>query len=211
MGYYQAGFDVVGIDILHQPKYPFEFHQGDALDYLVAHHHEFDAFHASPPYQEHTKAGKQHRAAGKVYGCHIEQVRAAFEATGKPWVIENVPGSPLRDPVELCGCMFPNLKTYRPRLFEANIELIQPEHDRHLAKTTKMGRPPKTGEYIHVVGHFSGVDFAREAMGIDWLGRDELAQAIPPAYTKFVGEQLLESLRMASAIPHLQEARYERL
>lgn len=191
MGYHRAGWDVVGVDKDPQPRYPFEFHQGDALKFLLEHHVEFSAFHGSPPCQAFTNAQK---IMSNDHPDYITATRAAFELIGKPWVIENVPGAPMLDPVELCGCMFDGLRTYRPRLFESNIDLVQPPHCEHRARTTKMGRPPVEGEFMHVVGNFSGVAQAREAMGIDWMTRDELREAIPPAYTEFVGRQLLAAI-----------------
>jgi len=190
-GYSNAGFDVTGIDIEPQPKYPFKFIQCDALEYLSEHYHEFDAIHASPPCQAYTKAGKEHRKNGKVYADFLEATRDLCKQIGKPYIIENVPDAPMENPIVLCGSMF-GLKTYRHRQFEGNINLVAPDHPKHIAKNTKMGRKPVEGEFIQVVGHFSGVPFAREAMGIDWLGQKELAQAIPPAYTEFLGAQIIE-------------------
>lgn len=189
MGYHRAGFEVVGVDINPQPRYPFAFHRGDALKFLLEHHHEFDAFHASPPCQAFTKAQKIQKNDHPDY---LRAVREAFTMIGKPWIIENVPGAPLIDPVELCGCMFDGLRTYRPRLFESGsgVVLPQPTHRPHIARTAKMGRPPAEGEFMHVVGNFSGVESARSAMDIDWMVRDELREAIPPAYTEFIGHQL---------------------
>ena len=190
-GYADAGFEVVGVDILPQPKYPFEFHCADALEFLKDNHGDFDAVHASPPCQAYTSSTKHWRGEGRKYPDYVALTRAALDATGLPYVIENVPSSPLQDPMMLCGEMF-GLKTYRHRLFESNCNIHAPPHPPHSAPQTKMGRPPKDGEYIQVVGHFSGVPFAREAMEIDWLGQKELAQAIPPAYTKFIGLQIME-------------------
>lgn len=193
MGYHRAGFEVVGVDIDPQPNYPFEFHQGDALKFLLEHYQEFDAFHGSPPCQAFTNAQK---IQGNDHPDFVTATRAAFELIGKPWVIENVPGAPLINPVELCGCMFPEhgLKTYRPRLFEASFQLPQPSHREHVAKTTKMGRAPKPGEFMHVVGNFSGAQQGREAMGICWMTRDELREAIPPVYSEFIGRALMTHL-----------------
>lgn len=190
-GYSRAGFDVVGVDIDPQPRYPFEFHQGDALKFLLEHHHEFDAFHASPPCQAFTNA---QRIQGNEHPDFITATRAAFELIGKPWVIENVVGAPLKDPIELCGAMFPGLRTYRHRLFESNVALQQPLHPTHVARTAKMGRQPGPDEFMHVVGNFSGVAAGRVAMGIDWMTRDELREAIPPAMTVLVGSKLLEHM-----------------
>ena len=190
MGYSQAGFDVIGVDIDPQPNYPFEFHQGDALKYLLEHYDEFDALHASPPCQAFTMA---QRIQGNNHPDLVTATRNAFELIGKPWAIENVPGSPLRDPIELCGAMF-DLGTYRHRLFETSFPSAAPTHPEHAARTAKMGRRPQPGEFMHVVGNFSGVDLARKAMGIDWMTRDELRESIPPAYTSWIGAQLMTHL-----------------
>lgn len=193
MGYHRAGFDVVGVDIEPQPNYPFQFHLGDALEFVKAHGHEFDAIHASPPCQAYSETQK---LQGNDHPELIEPTREALQALGLPWVIENVPGSPLINPVELCGGMF-GLRTYRHRLFETSFPVTAPNHPAHKARQTKMGRKPKDGEFIHVVGNFSGVKYAREAMGIDWMNRDEMAQAIPPAYTTFIGWQLRAALMLS--------------
>jgi DNA (cytosine-5)-methyltransferase 1 len=193
MGYAYAGFEVVGVDIEPQPYYPFEFNQGDAIEFVLDNYHLFDAIHASPPCQAFTKAGKEHRKAGKVYDDFLSETRDVLQAIGMPYIIENVPDAPMQNPIELCGAMF-GLETYRHRLFESNIPLVAPPHPVHVAKNAKMGRKPVQGEFIHVVGHFSGVGFGQRAMGIPWLGQKELAQAIPPAYTEYLGRQLMGSL-----------------
>jgi DNA (cytosine-5)-methyltransferase 1 len=198
MGYHRAGFDVVGVDILPEPRYPFEFHQADALKFLLEHHHEFDAFHASPPCQAYTKAQK---IQGNDHPDFIVAIRAAFELIGKPWkpwVIENVEDAPLRNPIMLCGRSFPDLRTYRHRLFESNAYLREPIHQNHDIPLTKMGRPPREDEFMHVVGNFSGVEGGRKAMGIDWMSRDGLREAIPPAYTEFIGRQIIRTLEKAA-------------
>lgn len=195
MGYHRAGFDVVGVDILPEPRYPFEFHQADALKFLLEHHQEFDYFHASPPCQAFTNAQK---IQGNEHPDYITATRAAFELIGKPWVIENVVGAPLRDPVMLCGRSFDGLRVYRHRLFESNMQITAPAHHEHDHTLTKMGRQPKPGEFIHVVGNFSGVEEAKTAMGIDWMTRDGLREAIPPAYTEHIGRQLIDALEVAA-------------
>jgi DNA (cytosine-5)-methyltransferase 1 len=195
-GYHLAGFDVVGVDIDPQPRFPYDFVQADALKYLLEHHHEFDAFHASPPCQAFTLA---QRIRGNDHPDYVTATRNAFELIGKPWVIENVPGAPLRDPLMLCGVMFPELAVYRHRLFESNVPLYAPLHSGHVYPIRKMGRPPRPGEYMHVVGNFSGVAYAREAMGIDWMTRDDLREAIPPAYTEWIGVQLATHLAIQEA------------
>lgn len=196
VGYARAGFNVVGVDVFPQPHYPFEFHQADALKFILEHHDEFDAFHASPPCQAHTNA---QRIQGNNHPDFIPATRALFTLIGKPWVIENVVGAPLVDPVMLCGAMFPGLKTYRHRLFEASFEVVAPAHGSHVAPVTKMGRPPRGDEFMHVVGNFSGVQSARDAMGIEWMTRDGLREAIPPAYAQHVGVQMLAAMTGAVA------------
>jgi DNA (cytosine-5)-methyltransferase 1 len=119
----------------------------------------------------------------------IAPTRQLLRASGLHYVIENVEGAPLVDPFMLCGAMF-GLRTYRHRIFETTFPVQLPGHPPHTAKTTKMGRAPKTGEMMHVVGHFSGVKEAREAMGIDWGTRETLREAIPPVYTKWIGSQM---------------------
>lgn len=193
-GYAAAGFEVVGVDIDPQPRYPFEFHQGDALKWALEHHEEFDVFHASPPCQAHSNAQK---IQGNDHEDFIAATRALFELIGKPWVIENVPGAPLRDPIVLCGSMF-GLATYRHRLFESNVPMVAPEHLPHVARTTKMGRAPQPGEFMHIVGNFTNVDRGREVMGMPWANRDGLREAIPPAYSEYIGRQLLDALVPAS-------------
>ena len=192
MGYHRAGFDVTGVDIAPQPRYPFSFVQGDAVAYIRDHGHEYDAIVGSPPCQAHTMA---QRIMGREHPDFIDATRDAMIDSGKPWIIENVPGAPLKDPVVLCGAMFPELRVYRHRLFEASFTLTVPDHPAHTAKVTKMGRAPIEGQYMHVVGNFSGVQQAREAMGgVDWMNRDGLRESIPPAYTEYLGAQLMEAL-----------------
>jgi DNA (cytosine-5)-methyltransferase 1 len=197
MGYHRAGFDVIGVDIDPQPNYPFEFHQGDALKYLLEHHREFDAFHGSPPCQAWTQA---QRIQGNTHPDYITATRAAFELIGRPWVIENVEGSPLRSPIMQCGASFAGLRTYRHRLFESNMPLTPRPHQEHIVPLRKMGRRPRPGEFMHVVGNFSGVDLGREAMGIPWMTRDELRESIPPAYTEHIGAQLVTQMIHRRAI-----------
>ena len=191
MGYSRAGFDVVGVDIDPQPNYPLRFHQRDALDFLEVHGKRFDAVHASPPCQAFTNA---QRIQKNDHPDFLTPIREMLLELGKPFVIENVVGAPLRDPIMLCGPMF-GLETYRHRLFESNVTLTAPEHPAHDVKQTKMGRRPIAGQYMQIVGNFTGAARAREVMGMPWASRDELREAIPPAYTEFIGAQLLEHVR----------------
>ena len=194
MGYSRAGFDVVGVDIVAQPRYPFEFHQGDALEYLAAHGHEFDAIHASPPCQAYS-ATKSHPNVG-AHPDLVGPTRDLLRVSGKPYAIENVPGAPLLNYVTLCGTMF-GLRVIRHRLFECSPALLfAPFSCRHHLPVVKWGKSPNPDNEFHsVVGHLSNVPYARAAMGIDWMAQDGLAQAIPPAYTEFIGRHLLEALK----------------
>jgi DNA (cytosine-5)-methyltransferase 1 len=187
MGYRLAGFDVTGVDTAPQPRYPFAFIQADALDYLAAHGRDFDLVHASPPCQRYTRA---QQIQGREHPDLIAPLRALLRATGRPYVIENVPGAPLLDAVELCGSMF-GLRTYRHRLFETSFPLGVRHHPRHLAPNAKMGRPVGDGEFMHIVGNFSNVPLARTVMGMPWASRDGLREAVPPAYTRHVAAQYL--------------------
>jgi DNA (cytosine-5)-methyltransferase 1 len=201
-GYADAGWEVVGCDIEPQPKYPYEFHKGDALallDLMLGSDTsgtwlgDFDAIHASPPCQGYSDA---QRLMGREHPLLIADVRERLVATGLPYVIENVHGArdELISPVMLCGAMFPELRVYRHRWFETNWPLTVPEHPPHIEPQAKMGRPVRPGERIQVVGNFSGVELGREAMGMPWANRDGLRGAIPPAYARYVGEQMLRHL-----------------
>lgn len=185
MGYYLAGFNVVGLDRDDQPHYPFPFIQGDAIEYIRAHGNEYDLLGGSPPCQRYTRS---QRIMGREHPDLIAPTREAMESTGRPWIIENVEGAPLLDTVLLCGAMF-RMRTYRHRLFESSLPLGSRLHPRHLAPMAKMGRPVRDGEFMHIVGNFVGVDLAREIMAMPWATRDGLREAIPPAYTQFLGEQ----------------------
>lgn len=206
VGYNKAGFDeIVGVDIAPQPRYPFAFVQMDALEalrvlltggYIVDNTerrwylNDFDAIHASPPCQGYSKTQK---LQGNKHPMLIEDTRNLLRTTNKPYVIENVPMAPLINPITLVGTMF-GLRTVRPRLFESNAKLPFVLAPLPQAKHAKMGRRPQPGEYVHVVGHASDVAYCREAMGIDWMNRHELSQAIPPAYTEWIGRHLMEHI-----------------
>ncbi len=196
MGYARAGFEVVGVDIAPQPRYPFEFHQADALDFLREHAAEFDAIHASPPCQGYSVCRFLPQNAGKSYALLIDAIRAELKIFGKPYVIENVSGAPLETPVILEGRMF-GLKVLRKRLFECSPFLLAPpipplKKEKHTADISEFER----GQYgfVGVYGQRFSVPVARAAMEIDWMTRAELAQAIPPAYTEFIGTQLMRIL-----------------
>lgn len=201
VGYHRAGFDVVGVDTDPQPRYPFEFHQADALEYLTEHGHEFDAWHGSPPCRDHTPLTSVAGFDGT--GHLLDDTRKAFieRAGERPWVIENVPGSPMRVDLMLCGGMF-GLRTYRHRWFEFGDPWFPPhlEHPRHkaLTSTKKRRKDFAAGMHISVTGDV-GSWVGPEVMGIDWMSGGGLSQAIPPAYTEVVGRHLLEQLAAKAA------------
>lgn len=199
-GYQQAGFDVTGVDIRPITHHPpgTAFIHADALAYLTGHGHKYDAIHASPPCRAYTYA---RFSAPRRYSHPdlIGPVREALKATGRPYIIENVPGAPLHNPVTLCGAMF-DLQTYRHRLFETswNLRGQMPLHHAHTARTARMGRPAGVGEYHSFVGNFSGLERAREVMEMPWANQDGIRQAVPPAYTRWIGERLIDFLAGAS-------------
>lgn len=199
MGYHRAGFEVVGVDIAPQPHYPFEFHQSDALQYLAAHGHEYDAIHASPPCQAYSEfTPLTHR------GNHpdlIEPTRAALEALGKPYIIENVAGARklLINPLMLCGSMF-ELPIERHRYFETKPNFIRIQwgerlycqHKPHPVLITDHGGP--NGNGWGKPRKRTPVARKREAIQIDWMTEEELSESIPPAYTEFIGKHLMNCI-----------------
>lgn len=212
-GYFLGGFDVWGVDIEPIKNYVHktQFLQGDALKVLEVLNNggtladaiegapalslrEIAAIHASPPCQGYSVTKRFN--PGIVYPKLIEPVRDALKATGKPYVIENVEAAPLYARVILCGAMFPEagLKTYRHRQFETNFHVAQPVHPPHYIRTAKMGRPPKDGEFMHVVGNFPSAQYARDAMGIHWMNREELAESVPPVYSEYLSPYLREAV-----------------
>ena len=199
MGYHRAGFDVTGVDIAPQPRYPFTFVQADALEYLAEHGHEFDVWHGSPPCHDHTPLKSLSGTDGT--GWLLAATRDAFTrlADGRPWVIENVPGAEMRADVVLCGEMF-GLRTCRHRWFELSDPMFPPvlPHPRHRAPTSTKKRRTcwDAGLNISVTGDI-GSTIGSLALDIDWMTGDELSQAIPPAYTEVVGRHLLEQLHTA--------------
>lgn len=210
-GYHRAGFDVVGVDVSPQPRYPFRFIQADAISlldelledrppvlYLDDEIFPVDAIHASPPCHDHVRTFVAKNSTGWLLGATRERLMAA----GVPWVIENVPGAPMRADYKLCGCMFglPLLK--RERWFETSwggFEMRPPcHHPEHPITVTGEGIPSHSWWY----GRVSSPEYARlgrEAMGINWMTRTGLSQAIPPAYAEHIGRQLMEHLTAAAA------------
>lgn len=213
VGYAQAGFEVVGVDIAPQPSYPFEFVQEDALIFLggrgmarrsYAGTGAFDAIHASPPCQGYTAMNNKNPEAKAAHQTLIAETRELLEQTGLPYVIENVPGavSEMRGPTRICGRSL-GLPLHRHRLFETNFPLMVPsctggrdafgvygKLDNRRLWTRKDGselRAPKT------------LREAQEAMGIRWMGWDSLRESIPPAYTELIGGYLMQAVKQQAA------------
>lgn len=194
MGYARAGFDVVGVDILPQPHYPFEFHQADAMTYPLE---GFDAIHASPPCQGYSRMRHLPWLAGRVYPLLIDPIRDRLVAAGVPYIIENVEDSPLErrsnlfgaHGVMLCGSMF-GLPLYRHRPFETSFSVIQPQHVPH-ERTIAPGRLLKDRGRVSTWERESRMPVV---MGCPWMTQKEVAQAIPPDFTRYVGSALLASL-----------------
>jgi len=211
-GYHDAGFTVFGVDIENQPRYPYGFMRMDALEYLdnlilskeAGLSIPFVAVHASPPCQAWSDLQKQNK---REYEDFIGRTRERLLRLGLPYVMENVDGAPLVDPVRLCGASdaFPELRVIRHRLFESNFPLVgtpcpKPRHPlvfTHDKRKPHYGNLDENTSYVQVTGGGNcSVANARDAMGIDWMLKKELNEAIPPAYTRFVGEQLMAHLEM---------------
>jgi len=201
MGYHRAGFDVVGVDIDAQPNYPFDFVRADVLGLDRSWVASFDVVHASPPCQSYSDLAKRNGNADD-WPRLIEPVRDLLQATGRPWIIENVEGAPLIDPVVLCGTMFPGLRVIRHRLFESDMGLVAPPHGKHPLVFTHDKRKSHHGKldqdtaFVQVTGGGNcTMANARDALGIDWMRtKVELNESIPPAYTEFLGRQALAHL-----------------
>ena len=204
MGYHRAGFEVVGVDIKPRPNYPFEFHQADAVEFLKEYGHKFKAGHCSPPCQDKAATTLGTNAArnaelGRTYPQLIPDVRAAFDASGLPWVIENVPAAPLRRDLVLCGEMF-GLGVIQHRVFElGGWTATQPAHRPHRGRVRGWRHGQWfDGPYVAAYGKGGGKATVAEmqaAKGIDWTGDHfALREAIPPAYTEYIGRQLIAHL-----------------
>lgn len=198
-GYQMAGFEVWGVDNKPQPRYCGDrFFQDDALDFLANNWKRFDAVHASPPCQTHSALASIHRGT-ESYKRHLDlipQTRALLKAIDKPYVIENVPRSPLQNPMMLCGTMF-GLRVLRHRLFECNPPVyFAPAPCCHQGKTQGFRGYGSLDEYeyLGITSHRFKLAHGRIAMGIDWMNEHELCQAIPPKYTEFLGKQLMRAL-----------------
>lgn len=207
MGYHRAGFEVVGVDINPQPRFPFEFIQGDWEEPLMVLPGLWEregipyAIHASPPCQRYSTMTKKWGREGE-HPDLVEPVQMALRELaeeGMPYVIENVPSAPLDNPVMLCGSMFGlsaeggKYQLRRHRIFESNVSIFAPASCAH------------QGQALPVYGHpggsskrdglkFPGIDAWRAGMGIDWMNQHELAESIPPAFTEHIGKRLMAAL-----------------
>jgi DNA (cytosine-5)-methyltransferase 1 len=209
-GLQQAGFCVLGIDIKPQPHYAgCRFVQADALTYPLE---GYDAYWASPPCQGYSRLRHLPWLKDRKYPMLIEPIRERLQATGKPWIIENVEDAPLVG-LTLCGLMF-GLPLYRHRKFESNVFMFQPPHQKHpvvigsgrmlndrrkgsLNNSSAKGAWGQQGIITVAGGQFRKAD-AEKALGINWMTCDELAEAIPPAYSEFLGKQLMQYLESKS-------------
>lgn len=188
MGYHRAGYDVVGVDIVPRKRYPFTFIQADALTFPLD---GFDALHASPPCQEYSalKVFTTHE-----YGRHIEPIRERLAASGVPYVIENVPGAPLDNYVLLCGTMF-GLQLKRHRKFESNYLIFPPCQCQHTGDEYNYAHASAKGRRLD--HHYHGPLGMGDLMGVEWMSKAGMKEAIPPAYTEYIGQQLLTAMEMA--------------
>lgn len=205
MGYHQAGFDIVGVDINPQPNYPFEFIQADALDLIspVARAMTdtyFDAIHASPVCYAWSKMRDCRPGLKDDQPDLITPLRPLLEAIGRPYVIENVPGAPLRNYVQVCGSGL-GMQLQRHRWFESNIPLwgVPCAHGQNQWNPAYGHSTGRKRRRVPVIGEWRiRPDLQHAAMGIDWMTLPELTEAIPPAYTQWIGEQLLAHLEVAA-------------
>jgi DNA (cytosine-5)-methyltransferase 1 len=204
-GYTRAGFRVIGVDIEPQPRYPFEFVQADAmqvLEYLAERAEPWEgapypaAIHASPPCHDHVRTF----VAKNGTGWMLAATRERLTSIGVPWVIENVPGAPMRADYKLCGCMFGLPLLARERWFETSwngFEMRPPcHHPEHPVTVTGNGIPSQSWWYGRVDG-YEYYRLCKEAMGIDWMTKAGLSQAIPPAYAEHIGRELIGHLAVA--------------
>ncbi len=196
-GYHRAGFDVVGVDINPQPRYPFEHHQADALTFPLD---GFDAIHASPPCQDHTSLAFTRVGEAHGSGWMLAETIERLAASGQPYVIENVPGAPMPGAFTLCGRSFGIKRLRRHRLFLTNVAVLVPPCAcdgtqpigvyGDLSKNDRKVTNSRDG-YVRMR---AGVQTARDLLGCQWMTGAELTQAIPPVYTEHLGAALLAAL-----------------
>jgi DNA (cytosine-5)-methyltransferase 1 len=202
-GLQNAGFHVTGVDIRKQPRYCGDaFYEADALSFPLD---GFDFIWASPPCQRYSDLAKRNGTADQ-WPDLIEPTRQRLEASGTLYVIENVEGAPLNDPVTLCGTMFPGLRVLRHRGFEANFPLSSPPHGKHPLvfthdkRKSHYGKLDQDASFVQVTGGGNcSTANAAAAMGIDWMTKGELNEAIPPAYSEFIGLAAIQDINLARA------------
>ena len=212
-GYAAAGFDVTGVDIAPSPRYPWPTIRADALALEPEFLQRFDAIHASPPCQRWSSATGPDRA--RNYPDLIAPVRNLLSRAARPWVIENVERAPLRAPAVLCGTAFPGLRVIRHRAFETNFPLDAPPcrpHPRvhtHDRRRRQYGATSEFRDYVQVTGGGNcSLAAARDAMGgCEWMTKSEINQAVPPAYTRFVGRALLREIETRRLRPQRRACR----
>ena len=217
MGYSRAGFDVTGVDNRPMPRYPFPFIQADALEYVAEHGHEYDVIHASPPCQAFTQMSAKYRGYGGKADSHqdlLTPTRALLAGFAQPWVIENVPGAKrhMETTLTLHGGLF-GLGVHRPRRFESNVMLLAPPGPYTVDPVGVYGRRPdgrrlwtrNNGNWRtaavpkkSIIRAARSIEEARAVMGIDWMKWEEIREAIPPAYTEYIGRLLLAQLQVAA-------------
>lgn len=201
MGLHLAGFEVTGVDIEPQKRYPFEFILGDALEYVALHGHKYDLVVAGPPCQPYSRL---HALTTKEYPQLIGETRQALAATGRPYIIENVATAwrSMINPIMLCGTMFPELRVQRHRLFECSpVVWFPPAACYHWGRCGNQRLLNERGkrviqsfencDFLSISGNSYRVADGRTAMGISWMTRKELSQAIPPPYTEWLGREML--------------------
>jgi len=187
MGYHRAGFEVTGVDVVPQPRYPFTHAVADVLTLTPGYLRGFDLIHASPPCQAHSLGSQRWIAAGRTYPDLIAATRELLEAAGVPWVLENVPRAPVRADVVLRGEMF-GLKVCRQRHFELGGWWC-------MAPALPLRGSVKRGDFVTCAGHgghgSNSLAVWRKAIGIDWMSKQETAEAIPPCYTEHLGREFM--------------------
>ena len=175
---------IVGVDIIKQPRYPFEFYEADALWFIDHYGAQFDLIWASPPCQSYSTAGRGWGYYSSVPAL-VPDTREALQNTKRPYIIENVVGAPLMQPIMLCGTMF-DLKVFRHRLFETNFPVPEPKHPRHDGRVGL-----DKNDYITAVDGGCAPPYSRvrwqNALGIDWMNKTGMVEAVPPAYSEYIG------------------------
>lgn len=214
MGYHRAGFEVVGVDIKAQPRYPFAFVQADVFDWFGRWRrslpHRFDAIHASPPCQAFTQMSARWRGKGTKADDHLDLLTPTLKLLRPleiPWVVENVQGAKhhMNATLTLHGGMF-GLGVHRPRFFESNVLLLAPKSAQTVSPLGVYGKVDGRTTYRYrnngnykgksLIRAWKSIEEGKEAMGIDWMEDErELAEAIPPAYTELIGSQLMQHVR----------------